>query len=101
MPNLPVVERIDRDLEVLIERFFEISRNDLVKMHAAIDAEDFETLVRLGHTAKGSGYGYGFKGLGMAGQAIETAAQEQNLDAVRDHLVHLEQYLDTVRVEFK
>jgi len=101
MSDLPTVERIDRDLEVLIKRFFEISRNDLEKMHAAVNAEDFETLVRLGHTAKGSGFGYGFNGLGMVGQAIETAAQARNLDAIRDQLTRLERYLGTVRVEFK
>lgn len=101
MPKYPVIERINPDLKELLDRFFEVSRRDLEEMLGAIDVRDFEALARLGHTAKGTGSGYGFKGMGHIGRGIETAANARNLDDVREQVDHLARYLDIVTVEFE
>lgn len=100
MPEIPIVERIHPDLEELLDRFFVVSRSDLDKMVEALDAGNFEELLRLGHTAKGTGSGYGFKGMGVIGRMIEAAASEGDLHAAREHVNSLARYLDTVKVEF-
>ncbi|XXJ20132.1 Hpt domain-containing protein [Desulfovibrio caledoniensis] len=100
MPEYPEVERIPSDLEELLDRFFDVSRQDLEQMRNALHAGDFDTLVRLGHTARGTGSGYGFKGMGMIGHEIELAAKQRDPEALERHMDTLAHYLDTVRVEF-
>lgn len=100
MPNYPEVERIPSDLAQLLDRFFAESREDLERMRNALHVRDFETLDRLGHTARGTGCGYGFKGMGRIGHDIELAAQEHDAAALDRHLDTLAHYLDTVQVEF-
>lgn len=101
MPELPVVEIINPDLEALLERFFELSLTDLQKMQDALNAQDFDTLVRLGHTAKGTGHGYGFTGMGNIGTAIEAAALGRDIQGVSDQVGRMKRYLETVKVEFQ
>jgi len=100
MGDAPIVERIDGDLESLMERFFANSNEDTVKMQKALDASDFETLTRLGHTAKGTGYGYGFKGMGNIGVELELAAKAKNVQECQNHISRMSHYLATVKVEF-
>lgn len=101
MSEYPLIEYIDQDLEGLMERFFEVSRRDLDIMYGALDEGDYDSLIRLGHTAKGTGFGYGFTGMGNIGHAIELAAKAQDPDAIRSQLAVLADYIDTVKVEFK
>jgi HPt (histidine-containing phosphotransfer) domain-containing protein len=100
MDDQPAIEHIDRDLEELMERFFSSSLEEVDAMRAALARGDYRTLVRLGHTAKGTGYGYGFRGMGDIGQALETAARAG--DAAKCHALveRMAHYLSTVQVEF-
>ena len=100
MSNYPIIERIHPDLEELLDRFFAVSRTDLDKMVSAMELRDFEELIRLGHTTKGTGSGYGFKGMGVIGREIELAASARDLSGVRAQVDNLARYLDTVQVEF-
>lgn len=95
-----IIERIDADLEELMERFFDNSEKDLVKMRAALESDDMETLTRLGHTAKGTGYGYGFMGMGDIGLAMENAAKSGDRNEVEAMVERMAYYLENVQVEF-
>lgn len=96
----PIVERIDPALEELMDRFFANSSKDLEEMQAVLAAGDFETLARLGHTAKGTGYGYGFRGMGDIGQELECAAKIENSDECAAQIERMGYYLANVKVEF-
>ena len=100
MADSPFIERIDPGLEELMERFFSSSKEDLEKMQSALDARDFKTLIRLGHTAKGTGYGYGFRGMGNIGMELEDAAKGQSEAEIRTQIERMAYYLDNVKVEF-
>ena len=100
MLEYPIVEHIDPGLEQLLDRFFELSRTDLDMLRAAVNDLDFETLIRLGHTAKGTGHGYGFLGMGDIGGAIEQAALGRDLDAVIGHVDRMDHYLENVQIKF-
>ena len=101
MDGGPIIERIASDLEVLMERFLDNSNRDLDAMWSALDSGDLATLVRLGHTAKGTGYGYGMRGMGDIGLAIETAAKEGAADRCRDEIDRMAHYLANVTIEYK
>lgn len=100
MADTPIIERIDPDLEELMERFFTSSKKDLEAMQSALDMKDFETLTRLGHTAKGTGYGYGFRGMGDIGLALEDASKASDAGAAQAQVDRMAYYLDNVKVEF-
>ncbi|WP_319543644.1 Hpt domain-containing protein [uncultured Pseudodesulfovibrio sp.] len=100
MPDSPIVERIDPDLEELLPRFFEVSMKDLESMQTALGEGDFETLNRLGHTSRGTGCGYGFKGMGEIAHAIERAAKAGDVESGREHIQRLFQYFERVQVVF-
>jgi HPt (histidine-containing phosphotransfer) domain-containing protein len=100
MADSPIIERVDPDLEVLMERFFISSKVDLEKMQSAFEARDFSTLVRLGHTAKGAGYGYGCMGMGDIGAELESVAKSEDEAEVRILIDKMEYYLDNVKIEF-
>lgn len=96
-----IVERIDGDLEVLMERFLDNSARELDAMRAALDSGDLKTLIRQGHTAKGTGYGYGMRGMGDIGQAIEAAASAGEADRCREEIDRMAHYLSHVIIEYK
>lgn len=101
MSDSPVIELIDPDLKELLPRFFEVSMEDLEKMQVALKERDFETLNRLGHTTRGTGCGYGFKGMGEIARAIELAAKACDFEKGREQIGLLFQYLQCVQVEFE
>jgi len=95
-----IIELIDPDLEELMDKFFVNSKQDLANMQDALADADFETLSRLGHTAKGTGYGYGFRGMGDIGRDLESAAKGRDRNACTEQVVRVEHYLDHVEVRF-
>jgi len=101
MADFPITERIPSDLATLLERFFDVARQDIESMRAALNNADFDELVRLGHTVKGTGSGYGFKSMGAIGHSIEQAALARDPKGVLQGVDTLHHYLDTVLVEFE
>ena len=97
----PAIERIEADLAPLMERFFNNSKKDVEAMRRALSDGDMETLRRMGHTAKGTGYGYGMRGLGDLGLSLEAAAQGCDAAGCEDVIERMARYLDTVVVEFR
>ena len=100
MADGPIIERIDPELEELVDYFFKNSNEDLKKMQAALESRDYETLIRLGHTAKGTGYGYGFRGMGDIGMELEEAAKARNETEVRLQVEKMSHYFDNVQVDY-
>lgn len=94
------VERIDADLEELMERFFVVAWEDLDQMRTCMANGDFDTLARLGHTAKGTGYGYGMKGMGDIGRDLEIAAKERDPKLCASLVDKMAHYLENVSVEY-
>ncbi|MDD3311814.1 Hpt domain-containing protein [Pseudodesulfovibrio sp.] len=96
-----IIERIDHDLEPLMPRFFDNSRQDVRTMRDALAGGDMESLARLGHTAKGTGYGYGMRTMGDIGAELEAAAKVADAAGCLDAIERMDRYLDTVVVEFR
>jgi len=101
METGPIIERIDHDLEPLMPRFFDNSRQDVETMRDALASGDMESLARLGHTAKGTGYGYGMRTMGDIGAELEVASKAADTAACGDAIERMARYLDTVVVEYR
>ncbi|MEF2230660.1 MAG: Hpt domain-containing protein [Pseudodesulfovibrio sp.] len=101
MVSEPVIERIDADLEPLMPRFFNNTRKEALLMREALAAGDMASLVRMGHTAKGTGYGYGMRTMGDLGRELETAAKAGDAAGCGDVIERMVHYLDTVVVELR
>ena len=100
MANEALIEHIDADLEELIPKFMINTRNDVAGLRRALEAGDFETVKRLGHSTKGAALGYGFLGLGEIGLKIETVAPGKNRTQLSSLVAEMEHYLDHVQVVF-
>jgi HPt (histidine-containing phosphotransfer) domain-containing protein len=69
-------------------------RKNIIVMRDALDRADFETVRSLGHQMSGSGAMCGLQFISDTGGAIEQAAASSNIDASRDWVGKLSDYLD-------
>lgn len=99
LPALTV--SIEKDLEVLVQRFLARKREDLGSARIALAAGDYETIRRIGHDLKGAGEGFGFPELSAFGAALEGAAIARNERALGEQLAAVEQFLSRLRVTFR
>lgn len=90
--------RIDRDLEDLIPGYLENRGKDLLVYQQALEKDDFDSIVVLGHSMKGSGGGYGLNDLTSFGRAIEKAAKNRDKESVRKSIIHLTDYLNKLEI---
>ncbi len=92
------VAQIDADLEALIPGYLDNRRQELTLLKTALEEQDLEVFRRVGHTLKGSGYG--FAPLNAMGQQMEEAANAAALGTLQELLKKLEWYVMEVRVEY-
>ena len=71
-------------------------RKNIIVMRDALDGADFETVRSLGHQMSGTGAMYGLQFISDTGGAIEQAAASSNIDASRDWVGKLSNYLDDI-----
>ena len=69
-------------------------RENTVKMLAALDQADIETVATLGHNLRGSGTSFGFSSISDIGTVIQMAAEEGKIDDVRQAILALATILD-------
>jgi two-component system, sensor histidine kinase and response regulator len=90
---------MDPDLLELASFFMDSMREDLAQMRQALDAEDMQTIRRLGHSHKGAASTYGFPFLSVLGVRIKEAAERNDKKELELLFLELEQYLDTVEIQ--
>lgn len=95
-----IIVHVDADLEAIIPRFFELRAADIIVINESIEKNDFETIMRLGHSMKGAGGGYGFDYVSEVGQAIEEAAKKAHAGDIKEWTLKLENYLKNVEVVY-
>jgi hypothetical protein len=69
-----------------------------MKMLAALDEFDCETVATLGHNLAGSGTSFGFPVISATGATIQTTAEAGDQKAAREAIASLMAYLDGVIV---
>jgi HPt (histidine-containing phosphotransfer) domain-containing protein len=92
---IDVPEDLSREL---VAQFLNSCRQDLDRLHAALDAGDYDRARRLGHQMKGNGSPYGFPGVTLLGSAIEQAASARAASELAVQVQLLENYLTLVEI---
>ena len=93
--------QVDADLEDLIPGYLQNRRKDADAIGEALEKQDFEAIRVLGHTMKGTGGGYGFDAITDIGRALEEAAKSRNVQAIRQEVAALLDYLRAVEVVYQ
>jgi len=82
----------------LVAQYLDSCREDLVRLHAALSANDYGRARRLGHQMKGTGSPYGFADVTLIGSAIEQAAAHSGAIELASQIQLLETYLNLVDI---
>lgn len=99
MNAAPVVE-VDADLADLIPQYLDNRWADLKFARQLLGNNDFFLLSRMAHRIRGSAASYGFGGLGLIAEALETAANQQDRDEAEGQLDAFDAFLRSVRIEY-
>ncbi len=95
-----IIVHVDADLKPIIPRFFELRHEDVDAINKNLEKSDYETIMRIGHSMKGAGGGYGFDYISEIGAAIERVAKEKNREDIRRWADELSVYLENVEVVY-
>jgi CheY-like chemotaxis protein/HPt (histidine-containing phosphotransfer) domain-containing protein len=105
---LPLDDQVDRikvsvdpDLETLIPSFLQHRSEEITLLQEALNRADYDEIQRIGHTIKGVGGGYGFKGLTPIATAIELAAKERHDEGIRIGLKDYSDYLNQIDIVYE
>lgn len=96
-----IVVYVDSDLKGIIPRFLEIRQENIRDIAEAINAGDYENMLRIGHSMRGAGTGYGFDYITELGASIERAARMKDLKEIRRCLEKLTVYLENVEIRYR
>ena len=92
---IDVPEDLPREL---IAQFLNSCREDLLRLHSALAASDYDRARRLGHQMKGTGGPYGFPDVTLIGSAIEQASAKGSAIELASQIQLLEAYLTLVDI---
>ena len=83
------MDDFDAELAALVPGYLAARRRDLVTLRELLAQQRWEDIRRIGHRMKGTGVTYGLGEVSRLGDALETAAQLADGDAVRTLLDQL------------
>lgn len=92
---------VDIDLKEIVPLFLESRQEDIANMRRAIAEGDFDKLVKIGHTLKGVGGGYGFDFITDLGREIEGAARDENSQIISKLVDTMEESLANVEIVYE
>src|SRR5574337_1345337 len=101
MGEQTTVVYVDEEIADLIPEFLENRRRDVEQIKRLVHEGKYEEIVRLGHSMKGTGGGYGFTEISDIGKAIEEAGARGDREAMTRLCERLATYLAAVTVEVR
>jgi signal transduction histidine kinase/CheY-like chemotaxis protein len=94
-PELPSVVEVESWLKPVIPAYLEKRRADVLKLKAALEQGDYDTVRTLGHQMAGSGASYGFAKITEIGGALEESALAGDAPRMCNGIAELERFLST------
>lgn len=92
---------VDPSFEPLMPKFLTNRKKEVTAMQDALAAQDFETVRKIAHGAKGAGGSYGFDRITEIAATIEQAAKTSDAAIIQRELPVLGLYLDQVEVVYE
>lgn len=92
---------VDASFEPLMPKFMANRKKEVTAMQEALARQDFETVQKIAHGAKGAGGSYGFDRITEIAAAIEQAAKAADAVIIQWELPVLSSYLDRVEVVYE
>lgn len=92
---------VPSEIAELIPMYLETKRAELQAVILASNAQDSDTVRKLGHNMKGSGAGYGFPPISQIGRIMEESAKNRDWNRVQACTGALADYLDRVVVTYE
>lgn len=83
----------DPILKELLPGYLARRRDELATLDDALQRQDFAKLRTIGHNLRGSGGAYGLAKVSEFGKALETAAEADDADAVRETIGRMRTFL--------
>lgn len=93
-----IVIRADPEIADLIPKFLENRHKDVQQVRDSLRTMDFDKIRVIGHSMKGAGGGYGFKGVTEIGRQLEEAAKVKDQKEIEKAIGELSAYLERVEV---
>ncbi len=100
MDTVATVVEIDADLANLIPRYLNNCQGDLHFARRLLDNGDYWLLAGMAQRIRDSAASYRFEGLGEIAQAIGSAADRRDAEAVDASLRDFDAFIRSVRVEY-
>ncbi len=91
---------VDEDLSAILPKFLDNVRRNPAAIAEALSRDDYDAIRSLGHKMKGTGGSFGLPQISELGDQLERAAKQQNADAVRALNRLLQQFLDSVAIQY-
>lgn len=95
-----IIVTIDADLEDIVPRFLEIRQKNIISINGALKGGDYDAIVRIGHSMKGAGAGYGFDYITEIGNSIEDGAKIKDAEKIKRCVRELSDYLNNIEIVF-
>jgi HPt (histidine-containing phosphotransfer) domain-containing protein len=92
---------VDASFEPLMPKFLTNRKKEVAAMQDALTAQDFETVAKIAHGAKGAGGSYGFDRITEIAATIEQAAKASDAAIIQRELPVLSSYLDQIEVVYE
>ncbi len=89
---------VEPDLIGLIPEFLENRQKDIVSLNRALEQNDFNTIINIGHNLKGSGGSYGLDTITEIGRLLEKEAENGNSDAISGLIAKLSSYIENIEI---
>lgn len=96
-----IIVKVDPDLEELIPGFIAHRYDDIKQLNIYLELCDFESIIRLGHSMKGFGAGYGFDDISKIGEKLECAAKNQQKEEISYQIDAFKKYLEQVEITYE
>lgn len=92
---------VDASFKPLMPKFMTNRKKEVTAMQEALARQDFETVQKIAHGAKGAGGSYGFDRITEIAAAIEQAAKAADAAIIQRELPVLSSFLDRIEVVYE
>lgn len=96
----PLIVTLSRDMEDLVPIFLAQRKADLAALSAALPAQDFEAIRKVGHGMAGAGASYGFDHVSVLGDQLVLAARARDATALQRLAQEFEEYMARLLVKY-